>query len=243
MWRDWGVTRRLVDSRPDWSIPLWEILALPGDLFLIVAVLGLLVLFDCIRQLRTEEGDSPLCSSETGALIAVVFGGLALITALEAFFAEPRPPAAWHAISVSPYSLPSGHVMAATITWGAIISIYRPLPGNANSRTLAVIFIVTLVALSRLFLGVHYLPDVLIGAGLGVGYLGLVSLGLDKSPKYAFFWAIGIGVLAVMIAANSRAFLAMSGILGAAIGWYVIEQPLVRRVVRKISQQLAPIVS
>ena len=236
MWRDWGLTSRLVEIRPDWSIPLWEIMSLPGNLYVIIAVLVILVIFDIDRELRQGDAESSLCSPETGVLIAVVFGGLALITALEVFFAEPRPPTAWHAISVSPYSLPSGHVMAATITWGAIITYYRPVPGTSANRTFAVVLLVTSVALSRLFLGVHYLPDVLIGSGLGVGYLGLVALGPQKSPKFAFLWAIGIGILAIFIAANSRAFLAMYGILGAAIGWYVIEHPYIRQVIRSIGK-------
>ena len=231
-WRDWGVTRRVVESRPDGSLPFWELLSLPGDLYVIVAVLGLLALYDSIGAIKHDPPDAPLCPPETGALIAIVFGGLALITGLEALLAQPRPPAAWQAIAVSPYSLPSGHVMAATITWGAIMWLYRPLIHTRWRQLLVVTVLVGLTALSRLFLGVHYLPDVLIGVGFGIAYLWLVSFGLHKSPRHAFVVALGIGIVAVVIATNSRALLAVSGTLGAAIGWIVIEQPVVRRTVR-----------
>ncbi|MBW3630047.1 MAG: phosphatase PAP2 family protein [Gemmatimonadetes bacterium] len=57
-------------------------------------------------------------------------------------------------------SFPSGHVFTATVVWGLLWARGR-IPLSAT------MLVVTAVAISRLYLGVHYLGDVLAGALLG----------------------------------------------------------------------------
>lgn len=228
--RDWGVTARLVDARPDWSIAVFDLLTLPGDLLLIVGVLGILYLVDVWRH--RDISDNPLCSPHTATTFAIVFGGLALIVFLESIFAAPRPPDAWHAISASPYAFPSGHTMAATVCWGALA--WRHWHAPALHRVLSVGLLVTVVGISRMILGVHYLPDILAALGFGIAYLAIASK-LATAPARAFAGAITLAVLAILASgAGTRPVLAFIGTAAAAIGWYVTERPLVRSHIRAV---------
>lgn len=83
--------------------------------------------------------------------------------------------------TVTSFSMPSGHVVCATmiaIFLGAyLFSIYK----KKSSRvwiSLALGVYVLLVMLSRMYLGKHFLTDVLAGAGVGIVFavLGLVLM-------------------------------------------------------------------
>jgi membrane-associated phospholipid phosphatase len=68
------------------------------------------------------------------------------------------------------YSTPSGHAMTASAFYSFLFAFVR----NGWVRVLAVLAIV-LIGLSRPYLGVHYLEDVLIGWAIGL-FLALVSI-------------------------------------------------------------------
>lgn len=230
--RSLGVTEWILAVLPSWSVSFFELLSLFGDLFVIVAVVGLVSLIDVIQSVQ-RQGDratAPLCSDRTSMLIATVFGGLALIVALEAVFTAPRPPADWHAIVPSEYGFPSGHTMAALILWGALAQWMTV--GRRQTRYVAVAGIVALVGVSRLALGVHYLVDVVAAVGFGLVYLLVVRRVMSGSPSRGFVIAVAISVVAVGVSAgSSRGLLALGGTVGAAVGWWVIEQPAVKQLV------------
>lgn len=73
------------------------------------------------------------------------------------------------------YSFPSGHTMGATICYLLIAYLIAIRPGvDRRGRIIvhvAAIAIIVAVAISRLYLGVHYLSDVLGGAAAGVAWL------------------------------------------------------------------------
>jgi len=86
--------------------------------------------------------------------------------ALNAFFknafALPRPPLAYHLVSAEGYGLPSGHAQGAITLWGFVF-----LSAHKNwVKGLCVVFIIG-IALSRLYLGVHFPKDVLAGLLIG----------------------------------------------------------------------------
>ena len=102
-----------------------------------------------------------------GAVLAAVSYGVAtvLANALKSAFDRPRPPVGHpeaHPLVDVPHSasMPSGHAagaFAAAVAVGLVHPWLRwPLLGLA-----------ALIALSRVWLGVHYLTDVLAGAALG----------------------------------------------------------------------------
>jgi len=231
--RDLGVTEAIRANAPEWSIDLAELLALGGDLLLIVPVLALLLLADITRTVATnlDGGETPpLYSPRTIELIATVFGGLSLLLVLESLFALGRPPESWHAISPSPYGFPSGHTMAATIFWGAL-ALWYPV-ARARVRIVTVAGIVSLVGFSRLLLGVHFLVDIIAAVVAGVLYLVAIDRWLRGRPTALFGLAIAVAILAVAVTGGtSRTLLAAVGTVGAAIGWQLLEATPVRRFV------------
>lgn len=235
MQRDWGFTRALVDLRPDWSVPMFEVLGLPGDLIVVVLVLGL-AYFTSVWH-RRHATDSPLCSPTVATTIAIVFGGLALVVLLEAIVGAGRPPAHWHAIDPSPHGFPSGHTMAATVLWGTIA--LRHWAGPRSYRVAGVGLVVGLVALSRLVLGVHYLPDVLAAIGIGTLYLLVIDRTASNRPTIAFGIALVIALAALLVSGfGSRAILAFMGTAGAAAGWTITEHAAVRPTVRSLLRRI-----
>lgn len=238
--RGLGVTVALRESLPEWTATVFAAISLLGDLAVIVPALGTLYLVDVAESLRREgaaaESEEPLCSDGTVFLIATVFGGLALIVLLKATFALPRPPAELHAVVPSEYGFPSGHTMAATVFWGAV-ALWTDV-GRRRLRFGAAAAVVSLVGVSRLALGVHYLVDVLASIGFGAAYLAAVAWISRERPTRAFALAVGIALLATAASgAESRALLATAGTLGAAAGWWIVERPAVKRQLIDVASQ------
>lgn len=110
---------------------------------------------------------------KTGArvFLALVFG-LAVATTIKMVFGLPRP---FHLlpevqkINAYGYGLPGGHTLGATVLWGSIW-YYLGHPLQKQQRimlALVCIFAVVMVALARVYMGVHFLSDVIAGAGIG----------------------------------------------------------------------------
>lgn len=77
-----------------------------------------------------------------------------------------------------PFGFPSGHTSISVVFWGSLALLFR-------KRWLTFIAIIGMVVIpfSRLYLGVHFLADVLGGYVLGFALLGLVYLLLLRSSK------------------------------------------------------------
>ncbi|ELY61085.1 phosphatase PAP2 family protein [Natronolimnohabitans innermongolicus] len=244
MSRGLGVTEAIVGSVPEWLVDLFASVSYLGDLAVIVPALGLLYLVDVRRGLRgggTEttdgaDGSRSLCSDRTAFLVAAVFGGLALVVALKGLFTLPRPPAAWHAVSPSEYGFPSGHTMAATVFWGSL-ALWTTI-GRRPTRLAVAAAVVSLVALSRLVLGVHFFVDVVASVAFGAVYLLAIARLARGRPERAFAAAIALALGAMIVTGGeSRAVLALVGTVGGAAGWWLTERPIVRERVRNALQR------
>lgn len=114
-------------------------------------------------------------------LAGIVLGGAELLeTAGKALVERPRPPVAWRAADVSAhgFSFPSGHATLAAAGYGLIAILLTHGLRDAVARAVVwagAVGAVVAVALSRLYLGAHWLSDVAAGVVLGVGWLGLVA--------------------------------------------------------------------
>jgi undecaprenyl-diphosphatase len=108
-------------------------------------------------------------------LAAAAIGSVALNQALKLVFQRPRPQLAWAAVQPE-YSFPSGHAMNSLVVYGALAAIAWWLAGPRAGR--AAVALATVLALligtSRIYLGYHYLTDVVGGWLAGAAWLLLL---------------------------------------------------------------------
>lgn len=119
-----------------------------------------------------------------GLALRVVFasgvGGILVVT-LKQIFQRARP--LDQIIAADGFSFPSGHAFAATVFYGMMVVLVWRLTDWRWARALAVALgpaIILAVGLSRVYLNVHYLSDVLAGWAIGLAWL-LASLLLSDS--------------------------------------------------------------
>jgi undecaprenyl-diphosphatase len=114
------------------------------------------------------------------ALLPVVLGGAELLNVvLKLSFHRPRPEVAF--VHLDTYSFPSGHAMISTAAYGALAYLAwgkLQTPRARLALTAGTVLLVALICFSRLYLGVHYLSDVLGGAAAGAFWLA-VSVALQ----------------------------------------------------------------
>ena len=228
--RSLGVTEVVRATVPEWLEPTFRVLAVFGDLPVVVATLGVVYLLAVRAGGKTDRG--LLCSDRTAAFLATALGGLALVVLLKYSFALPRPPAELQAVPRDGYGFPSGHTMAATILWVGLARWYGRLGRNAAGVAAT---LVVVVASSRLVLGVHYFVDVVASIAFGVAYLLVMIRIARDDPRRAFGVAVAIGFGAVIVSGVSTdGLLALVGTVGGFVGWWTVERPAVRRQVRRI---------
>ena len=110
------------------------------------------------------------------SMVLIGFGGGALIWySLSRFFDRPRPPAQLGIVVTDP-SFPSGHVMSAVLCYGLLAYLFVPkMPSQFWKWVLIIVtlLIMAFIGFSRLFLGGHYLSDLIGGYALGIAWAGL----------------------------------------------------------------------
>ena len=102
-----------------------------------------------------------------------------LTALLKAFFGRIRPPFQEGGARLESLSFPSGHSSGiATLVAVALVLAWPLLTARARHRALAAgVALVVLVGLTRMWLGVHYLSDVLGGWSFGLAWtLGIALL-------------------------------------------------------------------
>ena len=116
------------------------------------------------------------------------------------------------------YSFPSGHTQGTASFWGAI-AIYLKKNYMYGISGL----IIVLVAISRLYLGVHYPKDVLFGAIFGILTSFITYKLFNKvNNKIALYFGTFIIFMPALLYAHSADFIkGMGTFLGFALGIYV----------------------
>jgi membrane-associated phospholipid phosphatase len=109
------------------------------------------------------------------ALLAAAYLGADLaFNAVMDLVQRPRPPAAILLKPVAGPSFPSGHATQAVAVYGmlaALLAAATPRWARKVAAWAAAVVIVEVVAVSRLYLGAHWLTDVLGGLALGAAWL------------------------------------------------------------------------
>lgn len=117
--------------------------------------------------------------------VAPVFG-LVLVWVLDTLVKAPRPPAA---LDVAGFDFPSVQVTMATIVYGFFaVLIARELPGRSRAWPYALAaLLVGMVSFARLYLGAHWLSDVLGGAFLGMIWIAALGLAYRRRVTRSFW--------------------------------------------------------
>lgn len=103
-----------------------------------------------------------------------VLSSIVIIRVFKIIFQRPRP--LWPLIEETGYSYPSGHTITATCFYGSLIVLVNKY-FKGKLKVFANIFLVVMIlltGLSRIYLGVHYLSDVIAGYILGTIILLIV---------------------------------------------------------------------
>lgn len=175
-------------------------------------------------------------SKKTGirAMYVILFSAFTAILAKN-LFGMPRPPEMIHKIQENEYGFPSGHAQISSGFWGYI--------GARTKNTWLIVagaIAIFLISLSRIYLGVHYIGDVMGGIIFGL-LIALISFKaesgiinkiekLSRSSKYLV--AVILPVLLVIIATMQESLLKEQVEIGLVMGGigvgFLLENELVR---------------
>jgi membrane-associated phospholipid phosphatase len=159
----WDVSfaRWLHEHASDPLVRVFDVITLAGNtvvLVVLVTAIGIVLL----RRTRPNEA----------TVIALALVGSALLNgALKLLFHRPRPELAF--VHLDTYSFPSGHAAVSTATFSTIAFLLGRRYRSLRARLLiplGTLVAILLVGFSRLYLGAHYLSDVLAGISVGFGW-------------------------------------------------------------------------
>lgn len=142
--------------RQEWMTPFWTFVTSLGDAGWFWIVLSVILM---IPKRTRKIGITALVSLGIGALITNV--------ALKNIVARTRPYEVIDGLILlvgvqSDFSFPSGHSCAS---FAAAMVYYRMLPKKYG---ICAVILASLIAFSRLYVGVHYPSDVIAGVGIGM---------------------------------------------------------------------------
>jgi undecaprenyl-diphosphatase len=155
---------------------------------------------DLVMNLLTMIGDVPFVAlmfvismayllsqrmrAEALFLATAILGSVALNGILKVFIQRPRPQLPWAHV-LPDYSFPSGHSMNSLVFYLAIaVIIWARAKAPAGSiAVIAALLIATSVGFSRIYLGYHYLSDVVGGFAAGLAWLLVVALSFESIPR------------------------------------------------------------
>ncbi len=137
--------------------------------------------------------------------VAAVGFGLFASVALKYGLQIPRPPN--QVPDLGPYSFPSGHTLRAVVLFGFLAVIiarsmrerWRWLP-----YSLAGLMII-LVGVARLYLGVHWLSDILGSITLGMLWITILGLAYYRHTKAEAHW-LGLSLISILAIAGVTGF-------------------------------------
>ncbi len=109
---------------------------------------------------------------------AAVAGAAALYEIVKPIVGRPRPPVAIQIGAEEGWAFPSGHVTQAVAFYGilAVMLLARPSLRLRVLLGIGAVLVALVVGASRLYLGVHWLTDVLGGYALGTAWLSVVMV-------------------------------------------------------------------
>jgi undecaprenyl-diphosphatase len=120
-------------------------------------------------------------------LLLAVPPGMLLNVLLKHSYQRSRPSFEEPLLTLPTYSFPSGHALAATVFYGVLACYLWTRAGSAARRAAVAagaVLLVALVAFSRMYLGVHYLTDVLAAVAEGLGWLAVCVTAVSSLRRH-----------------------------------------------------------
>lgn len=121
--------------------------------------------------------------------VAVAFlGAQVLSSGMKLGFRRERPFFPDPLATESTFSFPSGHALVSLAVYGSIaLVVARRLPRRRDRILLlaATGLLVLAIGFSRLYLGVHFLSDVLAGYAAGIAWLALLYVVIEVRSRYS----------------------------------------------------------
>lgn len=146
------------------------------------SVVATVLILTIIAYVLTKRFHLPLWIILTNSI-----GSLGLNPLVKNIVQRSRPDEELRLVQEASYSFPSGHAFASMVAFGCVILLLLLfLKPSAFRGVLIVLSFVTilLIGFSRIFLGVHYLSDVVAGFSLGLFWLFIsLSIFIPKTPK------------------------------------------------------------
>ena len=112
--------------------------------------------------------------------------GYGLMVGLKHLIGRERPPAEARLLDIDTFSMPSGHAMMATIIYGLIaVAGYHSSAWVRAHRLVLLVAPVLAVAIgwSRVYLGVHWMTDVVAGWLLGVVFVASATYAVFRTDR------------------------------------------------------------
>lgn len=137
-----------------------------GNTEVVISLATLCFLLLCFKKQYTDSF----------RVLVIVVGSTLSTHLLKFMFVRPRPDLLVH--HLESFSFPSGHATGAIALYGAIAYILLRSAKKNIQRKLIIacaVFIVLLIGFSRIYLGYHYLSDVLAGYIVGALWLCVVT--------------------------------------------------------------------
>jgi membrane-associated phospholipid phosphatase len=117
------------------------------------------------------------------AFLAAMGGGSLLNVLLKNYYQRPRPSLYEPLASVHGFSFPSGHSMGSMLFFASLAYVvYFTIESRRRWRVAVVVLCfvaVFVIGTSRVYLGVHYLSDVVAGFVAGLGWIGVCVTGTE----------------------------------------------------------------
>ena len=141
------------------------------EVMIVIAIISIIICIKFIKNKKLSLG------------IILNLAGITIINQILKFIFRRERPTGYRLIEMSGYSFPSGHAMASLAFYGLLIYITKRLVKNKYLKILLItlnIAIIILIGVSRIYLGVHYLSDVLTGYSISIIYLLITTKLLNK---------------------------------------------------------------
>ncbi len=120
-------------------------------------------------------------------LLVAAVGSAVLTVLLKSYFERSRPTILEHLVDVQGYSYPSGHSLTSAAVYFSFAVLLCNWFKRVSERILILgvtLLFISMIGLSRAYLGVHYVSDVAAGILLGISWasiMGAVSSCFGKS--------------------------------------------------------------